>query len=272
MVLTQKDYYDFQLKNNYFSRKLYTLIHENTICILGYSLNDSDINFIINEANNQKTKYFHNGDIFYITKNEINKKLIDFYKYFYDIEVLGENTFENFINKFNSSKTEASTLIEKFSDINAILTGKVIFDDEYLRLRTSFYDILKLINMNGLSLSTQHIFEIIISILHRKQEFCREYGAWNQYDHLSDWLIELLSIVDLYDIYNKTEISDIILFSLENCSSDNYWGYSWESYRNWDNKWNNIRHPNQVELKKIITENMDENSRDRIKGLLLHCT
>ncbi|MDR0313326.1 MAG: SIR2 family protein [Treponema sp.] len=267
LVLTQNDYYNFQIKNNYFSRKLYTLIHENSIGILGYSLNDSDINFILNEANTQKMKNFHNGDIFYITKNEINSKLKDFYKLSFDIEVLENTTFEDFISKFNMQKHSANNMLESFSNIDSILAGKGTFEDEYLKIRDSFYQIIKHISMNGLSLSDGHIYTILLAVLQKKKEFCREYGAWEQYDHLSDWLIELLSIVDIKDIPQEG-IKEVIIFSLNTCSRNQIWGHSWYAYRNWEKKWKNLLYNNQLFLKEIIVHEFTDSDPGEIKLLL----
>lgn len=266
LVLTQKDYYNFQIKNNYFSRKLYTLIHENTIGILGYSLNDPDINFILNEANTQKMKSFHNGDIFYITKDCINSKLKDFYKFSFDIEVIENTTFEDFISKFNLQKWNAKIMLKNFLNIDSILTGKGTFDDDYLRTRDAFYHIIRHIIMNGLSISNEHIYIILLAVLQKKMELCRQLNAWKQYDYLSDWLIELLSLVDLNEISNE-DIKKIIIFSLKNCSRKKIPGYSWDAYKNWENKWKNMLYQNQVFLKKIIEDEFSEEDINEIKLL-----
>jgi hypothetical protein len=263
LVLTQKDYYDFQLRNNYFSRKLYTLIHENSIGILGYSLNDSDINFIINEANTQKMKYSHTGDIFYITKNEINSKLKPFYKSTFDIEVLEKTTFEDFIIKFESQKTNAGNMLNRFSNINAILSNKEILDDDYLKKRESFFHITKYINMNGLNLLNDNIYALLLTILEKKKTFCGEDSAWEQYDHLSDWLIELLSMIELNDTAQE-KIKEIIMFSLNNCSQKKVLGCSWDAYKNWEQKWKNMLFQNQIFVKNLIKQEFTpQDSRGR---------
>jgi hypothetical protein len=251
LVLTQKDYYDFQLKNNYFSRKLYTLIHENSIGILGYSLNDPDINFILNEANTQKMKYSHTGDIFYITKNEINGKLKSFYKLTFDIEVLENTTFEDFIRRFKLQKYSAGNMLNNFSNIDVILSNKETFDDDYLKRRDSFYHITKYINMKGLNISNESIYTILLTILKKKENFCCEKDAWDQYDHLSDWLTELLAVIDINNI-PQDKIKDIILFSLNTCNQTKVRGHSRDAYKNWEYKWKNMLYQNQIFVRKVI--------------------
>lgn len=49
MVVTSEDYFRFINGNSYFSNKLSTVLHENTIVILGYSLSDANLKAIINE-------------------------------------------------------------------------------------------------------------------------------------------------------------------------------------------------------------------------------
>src|SRR5690606_382012 len=43
MVITSEDYFKFINGDSYFSRKLSTVLHENTVVILGYSLGDTNL-------------------------------------------------------------------------------------------------------------------------------------------------------------------------------------------------------------------------------------
>ena len=47
MVVTSDDYFRFINSESYFSRKLSTVLHENTVVILGYSLGDTNLKAII---------------------------------------------------------------------------------------------------------------------------------------------------------------------------------------------------------------------------------
>ena len=48
MVVTSNDYFKFMNTESYFSKKLSTALHENTVIILGYSLSDTNLKSIIN--------------------------------------------------------------------------------------------------------------------------------------------------------------------------------------------------------------------------------
>lgn len=49
MVVTSDDYFKFINAESYFSRKLSTVLHENTIVIIGYSLGDTNLKAIISD-------------------------------------------------------------------------------------------------------------------------------------------------------------------------------------------------------------------------------
>lgn len=49
MVVTSDDYFRFINNESYFSRKLSTVLHENTVVILGYSLGDTNLKAIISD-------------------------------------------------------------------------------------------------------------------------------------------------------------------------------------------------------------------------------
>ena len=51
MVVTTNDYMNFINHDSYFSRKLSTMLYENTVVILGYKLGDTNLKAILSEYN-----------------------------------------------------------------------------------------------------------------------------------------------------------------------------------------------------------------------------
>src|SRR5690625_747588 len=64
IVLTEGDYLNFLHKENYMSKKFFTLIQETTLVILGYSLGDFNLNRILNEAKELKLNTIKKSDIY----------------------------------------------------------------------------------------------------------------------------------------------------------------------------------------------------------------
>ena len=65
MVVTSDDYFQFINAESYFSRKLSTLLHENTVVILGYSLGDINLKAIINDYKKFSRNQAISGNIFF---------------------------------------------------------------------------------------------------------------------------------------------------------------------------------------------------------------
>ena len=85
--------------------------------------------------------------------------------------------------------------------------------------------------------------------------FCQADGAWSQYEHLADWLIDIASIIIIKDTTIETNFCDTVKFSFNNCSRENYRGYSWYAYRNWNRRWKEMKIENQLMLRDIIKNN-----------------
>ncbi|MBM7093301.1 SIR2 family protein, partial [Streptomyces sp. S12] len=58
MVITSDDYFKFINAESYFSRKLSTILHENTVVILGYSLGDTNLKAILSDYKGFSKSHF----------------------------------------------------------------------------------------------------------------------------------------------------------------------------------------------------------------------
>lgn len=255
IVLTLNDYYNFQNSNNYFSRKFYTLLQETTVAILGYSLGDFNLNTIFSEVKNTKTGSFRKTEIFYISNNNVPNLLSDFYNFTYGIRVLEDLTIKTFFRSIESHYDKAKDLIESVKDLEDVIAGKSTYNDDYLKLYFSLSQILVQASTLGIEKSDENFLNTIISILNKKVEFCQEDNAWAQYEHLADWLIDIASIIIIKETVIEAEFCTIAKFSFKKCSKDNYLGYSWYAYRNWNNRWKEMKIENQLMLKDIVKNN-----------------
>ena len=88
MVITSEDYFKFLNNDSYFSRKLSTVLHENTTVILGYSLGDTNLKAIINDYKGFSKSHVVGSNIFLISRNAVDQNVKDYYSHCYGIRVL----------------------------------------------------------------------------------------------------------------------------------------------------------------------------------------
>ena len=127
MVVTSDDYFKFINGNSYFSRKLSTVLHENTVVILGYSLGDTNLKAIISDYKGFSRSHFIGSNIFFISRSEVKKHIKDYYSYCYGIRVIDNTDIHDFFRKLNSKVPEAEKCLE--SSIDNI--KKVVYDKHH---------------------------------------------------------------------------------------------------------------------------------------------
>jgi SIR2-like domain len=81
IVLTINDYFRFQHRDTYLSRKFFTLLQETTVVIMGYSLGDFNLNSIFNEAQVSRSVSLRKSDIYLIGREDVDRTVTDFYSY-----------------------------------------------------------------------------------------------------------------------------------------------------------------------------------------------
>ncbi len=106
MVITSDDYFKFINSESYFSRKLSTILHENTVVILGYSLGDTNLKAIISDYKGFSRNHVIGSNIFLISRSEVVQHVKDYYSHCYGIRVLDNLDVHQFFNariKFSNS-------------------------------------------------------------------------------------------------------------------------------------------------------------------------
>lgn len=257
IVVTTNDYFNFQHKNNYFSRKLYTLLQETTTVILGYSLGDFNLNSILNEVRYSRSPGIKTSDIYYISRSEIDTVYKEYYSCAFGINVIDNTDINQFFSALGDKIPEAENVLNNRGNIKKVLEDGHIFLDDYLKLRDSFYHILIQASSEGINYDNEKFLAVLEDILRRKMKFTFENGAWSQYSHLAEWLIELGTNMETRNTRLETAYLDLVEYSFERMRRELYFGYSWDAYNKWIYGWNNINLNNRELIKELIQKRFD---------------
>jgi len=89
LVFFEEEYFKFNNDGHYFYNKVYTILHENTVLFLGYSLTDPNIRHILFELK-LKDEEPNNARKIILLKEEIDSYSKDFFENVYGVEVVDE--------------------------------------------------------------------------------------------------------------------------------------------------------------------------------------
>ena len=251
LVLTQDDYFKFQHKETYISRKLFTVLQETTTVILGYSLQDFNLNRILNESKHTKDES-KRSDIYYVSRTEIDDLSKRYYFSTFGIKVLDGIEIGDFFHDLDLEMSEATRIIKGAKRMPDILKGIKQFSDDFLKLGRSFVNILLRIQAVGDRLNDVKVMELLIEVLERKKVFTAEPGAWSQYTHLAEWLIETGSLIDLTELPIKERYKNLVVYSFRTMSASQTFGKAWAAYDIWKNEIHRLTKKNKAMVKKII--------------------
>lgn len=255
IILTINDYYNFQNSNNYFSRKFFTLLQETTVSIIGYSLGDFNLNSILNEVKNSKKESFRRTDIYYITKDTVPDLIERFYSMTYAIKVIQNTNIDSFFDNIENDYEKAKDLIDSVEGLKDVISSTSFYTDDFLRLKISLTTILVQAASIGIESKNKDFIKTLIALLKKKKEFTTANGAWVQYEHLADWLIEIASIIVIKGTEFEEDFCKIAKYSFEKSSKKLYKGYSWHAWTSWHNRWHEIKIENQIMLEDLIKSN-----------------
>lgn len=260
IVLTINDYFRFQHKDNYLSRKFYTLLQENTVVILGYSLNDFNLNRIFNEAQVNRSVSLRRSDIYLINKDYVEDIYIDFYSFTYGIHVIELTEINEFLANIESKFDEANKLIAETENLTKVINGSHIYTDDYLKLGTSFNNILLQSSASNIDPEDSRLIKVFVDVLKKKKTFTGESGAWSQYTHFAEWLIDLGSLVSIEKQGIESDYLELVNHSFRTMSCEQKWGYSWAAFGVWKSRFQELRFENQEKIKIYIRNNFNESN------------
>ncbi len=255
IVLTLNDYFNFQNSQNYFARKFFTLLQETTVCVLGYSLGDFNLNTILSEVNNNKTNSFRKSDLYYISRTPVPEIISSFYSFTYGIKTLEDTEVNEFFEEIEKSYPAAKEILESITDLHSVLDGSRIFSDDFLKIRLSLSKILLQASNIGIENNNENFLKLILQLLQKKKEFSTKDNAWIQYEHLADWLIEVASCMIIRGSLIEDGFSDLVKYSLKKSSKKEWKGYSWYAWKEWKHRWYEMKLENQIMIKDLIENN-----------------
>jgi len=258
MVVTSDDYFNFIHSESYFSRKLSTVLHENTVVILGYSLGDGNLKSIISDYKRFSRNHVIGSNLFLVSRTRVDQYVKDYYSHCYGIRVLDSLEIDDFFEKINQSMPEAQKWIsDSKSNIRNVVYGNHSYKPTYLAVENSFYEVVASLGAIGSSIEDDRVVEAIGEIIETKTQLTHEEGAWEQYTHLARWLIYLGSILELEGTSIESKFLAAALQSMKTMSKSNRLGYSWKAYGSWSSRWMEIIASNRTLIRKHINENLD---------------
>lgn len=258
MVVTSEDYFRFINSNSYFSRKLSTVLHENTVVILGYSLGDTNLKAIISDYKGFSKSHVVGSNIFLVSRSSVEQDIKDYYSHCYGIRVLDSLDTKKFFRELN----EKVPKVERIAARSLNNTRKVVYENShfkeaFLKLDDSFYRIISSLSAEGLSLNDGRVVEMLGDVIESKRELTLENNAWEQYEQLAGWLVYLASIMDIQGTSIEEIYLQAALRSMKTMRKEYYIGYSWHAYKVWKRRWSSVIASNRSLIKKHIEDNTD---------------
>ena len=260
IIITINDYFKFQHRDNYLSRKFYTLLQENTVVILGYSLGDFNLNRIFNEAQVSKSVSLRQSDVYLLSRDYVDQIYKDFYSFSYGINVIDDTEISEFISNLSTEIQNAKELVSEVSLLRDVIKGTHEYRDDFIKLSSSFSQILLQAATIGISIHEEKFVDVLLEILMKKKEFTYESGAWSQYVHLAEWLTELAILVDITKSRIKDQYLKLVKYSFKTMSSKLLLGYSWGAYKSWKSRLSEIKFENQKLIKNLIKKDFSKGS------------
>lgn len=253
MVVTTEDYFEFMNKDSYFSKKLSTILHENTVIILGYSLADTNLKRVISEYRKFSKSHVIGSNIIFVSRSKIKQHIQDFYYHCFGIRVWDGIEVEHFFERLNQTLPKVRKLIYKsISSVERVIDHGRRFTDSFIALEDSFYRFLSSLSAKGYSLDNPRVVKVIGQMLDRKKIMTMESGAWEQYEHLAGWLIYLGAYFELRDTSIQDKYLKAVGLSMEKMSKERYLGYSWKAYQLWQTGWPTVNASNRDLIRRYI--------------------
>lgn len=256
MVVTSDDYFAFMRRETYLSRKLSTLLHEDTVVILGYSLGDTSLRAILNDYRGFARDQVIGGSIFLVSKDPVGQHAKDYYAYCYGIRVLDSTSVQDFFSAVTARLSSATACRSSSQDnVRMVLDEGAHFTDNYLRLRPSFFEIVAAVRAIGRSIDNPKVVETLGAAITKKIEFTGINSAWEQYEHLASWLVYLGSILELAGTSIEEPYLNAVRKSMTSMSRNQALGYSWQAYAVWLRGWFELSAANRALVREFISAN-----------------
>lgn len=256
MVVTADNYFEFIRNESYLSRKLSTLLHEDTVVILGYSLGDASLRAILSDYRMFVRDQVVGSSILFVSKDPVNQYVKDYYADSYGIRVIDNTSIPGFFSSVSNSLPAAkSCLSSSLDNAQKALSGSHTYSDDYLKIRTSFFEIIAAIRAIGRSINDSVVVRVMGNIIARKIKFTSANGAWEQYADLAHWLIYLGAILEIRNTSIESIYLQAVQKSMTSMTRRKALGYSWHAYAAWDAGWFDLAASNRSLVREYMIAN-----------------
>lgn len=256
LIATTRDYYQFMDRPNYYSHKMYTLMHENTVIILGYSLSDLNLRAIISSHKENSLSLMASQSVFLVSRKEVPRHIRDYYEASYGIRVIDRTTIDEVFEGIDDEYAEAKKYVKEGERyLQKVLHECHTWKDEYLRTRASLFHILAVAESTAQDIYGAKFQAMLISILKKKRDFTDVASAWDQYADLAEWLVFLGSVCRVQGTRLESTYLELVAYSMRHMSGTHAWGKSWEAFNIWLNKWQNITFENRILVEAYLESN-----------------
>lgn len=270
MVVTSEDYFKFINAESYFSRKLSTVLHENTVVILGYSLGDANLKSIINEYKGFSKKHVIASNIFFVSRSVVGQHIKDYYFHCYGVRVLDGVTVHDFFRNLNFFMPVVMPCIQtSLQNLGQAYYQGSEYSRDYIRNANSFYEIVCSFSAGGLSINDQVVVRCLGGIIETKISLTAENQAWDQYTQLAYWLVYLGTILEIRGTAIEAVYLSAVRTSMSSMSATGLMGRSWDAYRCWETRWGNVISSNRLMIKQNIEANFLIGDAHRIINMQL---
>ena len=269
MIVTSEDYFGFINGDSYFSRKLSTVLHENTVVIIGYSLGDTNLKAIISDYKGFSKNHVISSNLFFVSRSPVDQNIKDYYYHCYGIRVMDSLETHDFFEQLNEKIPQVNKIAQKsIESIRRVVHEGRHFKKKFLMLEDSFYRILSALSAEGLSLQDDRVGEVLGEVIDVKRELTTENNAWEQYEHMARWLIYLGTVLEIEQTSIKDDYLKATLRSMTTMSKSLTIGYSWHAYKSWKARWFSIIASNRMLIKNHIeSETSDPDALSIVNSL-----
>lgn len=253
MVVTANDYYRFINQPNYFSKRLDTLIEENTTVIVGYSLGDINFKSILNAHRSSGSHEVNRQHLFFLSRKHVPQHVKDYYDSSYGLRVIENTEIDELIagidEKYGNIVADVKAAKKQ---LQRVLAHESKYTDDYLKNRESFAKILATLSSTGIRITHPNVIAFLKDTIQRKHVFTSENSAWEQYDHLADWLVQLGCVMDLENTALEHPYLEAVTTSFQRLSKKKLWGTPWDAYATWNSNWGEITFKNRAMIRRHV--------------------
>ena len=107
IVATTEDYYNFINAPTYFSRKIFTLMAEQTVLFLGYALGDPNLKAVLHEFRRSNFATLSRGNLFYVTRSTVPQYLKDHFEISFGLFVIDKSSIDQVLQGIEREFPEA---------------------------------------------------------------------------------------------------------------------------------------------------------------------